>query len=217
MRNIALAGAMGALVTAGFASAAVNGVEIDHLGNNGNGETYRMYVTVDAGEQVNAVFGNANPLSIGTAAGMSFYQNALGGNTSTAINSAFFPLAPSLEWDSYVTIGALYAGADNGLLDVGIDWSSFSGGGELATSDGSWFAIPGDAQCFEVGGRVLIGQFTVVGGTGDGYSDLTGVINVQGKDADGNTWQSTGISWIPAPGALALLGVAGLAGRRRRR
>ena len=150
MRNIALAGAMGALVTAGFASAAVNGVEIDHLGNNGNGETYRMYVTVDAGEQVNAVFGNANPLSIGTADGMSFYQNALGGNTSTAINSAFFPLAPSLEWDSYVTIGALYAGADNGLLDVGIDWSGFSGGGELATSDGSWFAIPGDAQCLSL-------------------------------------------------------------------
>ena len=64
---------------------------------------------------------------------------------------------------------------------------------------------------------VFIGQFTVVGGTGDGLADLTGQISLQGKDADGNTWQELGVTWVPAPGALALLGFAGLAGRRRRR
>ena len=37
-----------------------------------------------------------------------FYQNELGGPTSRQINSNFFPFVPSLEWDSYVTIGSLY-------------------------------------------------------------------------------------------------------------
>jgi MYXO-CTERM domain-containing protein len=64
---------------------------------------------------------------------------------------------------------------------------------------------------------VLIGQFTVVGGTGDAAADLLGQVNIQGKDASGETFQEIGATWVPAPGAMALLGLAGLAGRRRRR
>ena len=74
----------------------------------GNGETYRMYVNMEAGTRIDAVFGNSvGSLSIGLLDGMSFYQNSFGGPTSTSTNSDFFALAPSLEWDSYVTIGSL--------------------------------------------------------------------------------------------------------------
>ena len=213
-----IVGAAFSLVLAGAAQAnPYAGISIDSLGNTGNGETYRMYIDVDAGARVDAIFGNsAGALSIGTAAGMSFYQNALGGASSTSINSAFFPLAPSMEWDSYVTIGALYSN-DNALLDIGIDWTSFESGGSLETSNGSWFVTPADAQGAEVGGMVLIGQFTVIGGTGDAVADLLGQVSIQGKDADGATFQELGATWVPAPGAMALLGLAGLAGRRRRR
>jgi len=222
MKTIAFMGAAGALIAAGAASADVSAIEIDSLGDMGYGETYRMYAVVGAGERVDAVFGNSSGnLTIGAADGMSFYQNALGGPTSTSINSAFFPLAPSLEWDTYVTIGALYSDgspfAENKLLDIGIDWSSFEGGGAIDTDNGSWFVTPADPQGGEIGGRVLIGQFTVVGGSGDGYADLVGQVSIQGKDVNGETFQNIGVNWIPAPGALALLGVAGLAGRRRRR
>ena len=177
-----------------------------------------MYVNLDEGARIDAIYGNsAGDLSIGTAAGMSFYQNtAFGGPTSTSINSAFFPLAPSLEWDTYVTIGALYSN-DNALLDIGIDWASFEAGGSLETNNGSWFVTPADIQGAEVGGMVLIGQFTVVGGTGDAAADLVGQINMQGKDAFGETFQELGATWVPATGAMALLGLAGLVGRRRRR
>jgi MYXO-CTERM domain-containing protein len=180
-----------------------------------------MYVDLEAGARLDAVFGNSvGGLSIDTN-GMSFYQNALGGPTSQAINSAFFPLAPSLEWDSYVTVGALYADGtpfgNNALMDIGIDWASFESGGELATDNGSWFCTPVDAQGEEQGGRVLIGQFTVVGGTGNGYTDLLGQISIQGKDADGVTFQELGATWVPAPGAIALLGLAGVCSRRRRK
>jgi len=223
MKTLGIMGAACTLMATAAASADVSGIEIDYLGNMGNGDTYRMYALVGAGERVDAVFGNsAGSLDIGTADGMSFYQNAYGGPTSTSCNSDFFLLAPELEWDTYVTIGAIYANgspfANNALLDIGIDFGNFNAGGDLAGVDnGSWFVTPADAQGGEVGGRVLIGQFTIIGGSGNALDDLLGQVSLQGKDADGNTWQELGVSWVPAPGALALLGVAGLAGRRRRR
>jgi hypothetical protein len=203
-----------ALATAAQASP-FSGFTIESLGDMGNGETVRLYANIDAGSRIDAVFGNSvGALSISNEGG-SFYQNALGGPTSTSINSAFFPLAPSLEWDSYVSIGALYSNGspfgNNALLDIGIDWTSFNSGGELATDNGSWFVTPADAQG-ESDGMVFIGQFTLVGGTG-----LIGQLSLQGKDADGVTFQELGVTWVPAPGAMALLGLAGLAGRRRRR
>ena len=129
----------GALTVAGLAQATpFNGFTINSIGDMGYGETYHMYVNLESGARIDAVFGNSvGALSIGTADGMSFYQNALGGPTSTSINSAFFPLAPSLEWDTYVTIGAIDSAgspfAENKLLDIGIDWSAFEGGGDLET------------------------------------------------------------------------------------
>jgi MYXO-CTERM domain-containing protein len=210
------------LVLAGVAQASpFQGFSFENMGDQGYGETYRMYVNLDAGARVDAIFGNgAGALSIGTN-GMSFYQNALGGATSQSINSAFFPLASSLEWDSYVTIGALHSDGhpfgNNALLDIGIDWASFNGGGPLETDNGSWFVTPADAQGGEVDGMVLIGQFTVMGGTGDARADLLGQVSLQGKDAAGDTFQELGATWVPAPGAMALLGLAGLAGHRRRR
>jgi hypothetical protein len=216
-------GTAGALTLAGLAHATpFQGFTIESLGDMGYGETYRMYVNIDAGTRIDAVFGNAaGSMQISAASGMSFYQNGLGGPTSTAINSAFFPLAASLEWDSYVSIGALHANgypfAENKLLDIGVDFSSFEAGGAIDSSNGSWFVTPADPQGGELMGMVFIGQFTVVGGSGDGYADLLGQVSLQGKDADGNTWQELRATWVPAPGALALLGFAGLAGRRRRR
>ena len=224
MRTTITLSTLGAIALASAAQATpFQGFTIDSLGDMGSGETYRMYVNMEAGTRIDAIFGNSvGALSIGTAGGMSFYQHtAFGGPTSTSINSAFFPLAPSLEWDSYVTIGALYSNGspfgNNALLDIGIDWTSFNNGGELATDNGSWFVTPVDAQGGELNGMVFIGQFTVVGGTGDGYADLVGQISMQGKDAAGDTFQELGVTWVPAPGAMALLGLAGLAGRRRRR
>lgn len=223
MKTSVMLGTAGALTLAGLAHATpFQGFTIESLGDMGYGETYRMYVNIDAGTRIDAVFGNASGnMSIGAASGMSFYQNALGGPTSTAINSAFFPLAASLEWDSYVSIGALHADGypfpENKLLDIGVDFSSFEAGGAIDSSNGSWFVTPADPQGGELMGMVFIGQFTVVGGSGDGYADLLGQISLQGKDIDGNTWQEIGVTWVPAPGALALLGFAGLAGRRRRR
>jgi hypothetical protein len=101
------------------------------------------------------------------------------------------------------------------MLDIGIDWSGFEGGGDISTDNGAWFATPADAQVLAGDDlRVLIGQFTMFGLD----SCVSGVLNLQGKSGDFETFEARGQSFdcIPSPSAIALFGIAGLATRRRR-
>ncbi|MFT4593139.1 MAG: hypothetical protein ACI9JK_000845 [Phycisphaerales bacterium] len=186
--------------------------------DNGDGTwTAQVYANFSAAtDELDAVFGDAqNALSISTSG--SFYQNALGGATSTSINPALIPLFPSLALDSWVTIG-LSDQTGNALLSIGIDFSGFEAGGSIYTENGSWFATPDDPQVLAgVDLRVLVGQFTMMG-MGD---NVSGVLNLQGKAGNFETFQALDqafdFSMVPAPGALALLGLAGVASRRRRK
>ena len=218
------AGAVGGLFLASTASASLQSLSMELVNTGDQGNTYRLFANLDAGARIDAVYGNSvGTLSIGTTNGATMYQNANGGPTSKEINSNFFPFVPSMEWDSYVSIGAYYQNGapfgENNLNNIGINWASFEGGGTLETDNGSWFVTPEDAQGNELNGQVFLGQFTVQGGLGSA-DDLIGQINVQGKDANGDTFNAIAATWntpVPAPGALALLGLAGLASSRRRR
>jgi len=175
--------------------------------------TVRMYADFDAAtDELDAVFGDAeNDLYITSTNG--FYQNDFGGATSADINPALYNAFPSLLLDSWVTIG-LEDQVGNNMLNIGIDFADFEdNGGDIWTDNGTWFATPDDAQVLAGADlRVMIGQFTMYGL--DSY--VSGVINIQGKAGDFETFQVRGIEiWVPAPGALMLLGIAGLARRRR--
>ncbi len=212
------AATVSSLFATGIASADFQGISIDES-LSGFGATYSVYVDVEEGDQLDAVFGDSeDTLLIGSDNG--FYQNMFG--THKAPSDSLIPFFPSLAYDSFVTIG-LDRDAGNAMLDIGVDWTVFEGnvasgshtdGGNIETNNGSWFATPSDAQVFEVDGRVLIGQFTVEFG-----DHVFGVINIQGKNADLSNWQYRGVTFdsIPAPGAIALLGLAGIAARRRRK
>ncbi len=217
--SMKLIGSVGILVSAGAASTVACaspylGIVADYIDNGGAiaGDTYRLYAELEAGARVDAVYGNSSHELMIDVDGGSFVQSSYGGNTSQDINPAFFPIVGSLQWESFVTIGLLDNSGGNALNNVGIDWSSFEAGGALTTDNGTWFVTPSDAQGDEVGGRVLLGQFTITAG-----ASLVGQISMQGKDANGATWQANSVSWVPAPGALALITLAGLAGSRRRR
>ena len=137
----------------------------------------------------------------------SFYQNQFGLHSPPA--EALFGFFPSLEYDSFVTIGLL-TDTDDAMLDIGIDWTGFeSNGSSILTDNGTWFATPDDTQVFEVDGRVLIGQFTTDG-------DITGEVNILGKNEDLTSWQYSSVA-LPAPGAIVIIGIAGYCGIRRRR
>ena len=186
--------------------------------DNGDGTwTAQIYANFSAAtDELDAVFGDAqNALLIESSS--SFYQNALGGATSAAINPALIPLFPSLALDSWVTIG-LEDQTGNNMLNIGIDFAGFEAGGSISTDNGSWFATPDDAQVLAGADlRVLVGQFTMVGLD----SNVSGILNLQGKAGDFETFQARDqafdFSMVPAPGALALLGLAGVASRRRRK
>jgi MYXO-CTERM domain-containing protein len=80
----------------------------------------------------------------------------------------------------------------------------------------SYFATPDDAQTYPVDGRLLVFQVAVLQG-----EHASGVWNIKWGTINppaGGALQVR-IEWttVPAPGAMALLGLAGLAGARRRR
>lgn len=204
------------LLLASVASADFNGLSYDIIGNGELIEghwTARIYAELGAGDRVDAVYGNAdNPMDI--ASSSSFYQNPFGGGNSTAINPLLYGSFPSLMYDSWITIG-LEDQNDNALGSQGIDYGNFEAGGNLYTNDGAIYVTPDESQGQEVGGRVLIAQLTSAGQD----SVISFSVSLQGSTADGSVW-SESVSYDfakPAPGALALLGLAGLAGRRRRR
>ncbi|MEE2912718.1 MAG: hypothetical protein VX436_02820 [Planctomycetota bacterium] len=178
--------------------------------------TVRLYAEfTQATDQLNAVFGDSSSdLYIRSTNG--FYQNTFGGPTTQSINPNFFPIFPSLEYDSWITIGSENQ-VGNEMIDIGFDWNEFESGGDIETNNGSWFATPEDMQV--VAGsdlRVLIGQFTTYGWD----SNVYGSINLQGKIGDFETFQARDQYFSamlpPTPGSIALIGIAGLCTRRRR-
>ncbi len=178
--------------------------------------TYRLYANFTAQtDQLNAVFGDTqSDLYIRSTDG--FYQNPFGGPTNQNINPAFFPVFPSLYYDSWVTIGSEDL-IGNNMLDIGVDWTEFETGGNIETDNGSWFATPDDIQVLAGSDlRVLVGQFTTFGWD----SNIFGSINLQGKVGDFETFQARDQFFSafipPAPGSIVLIGLAGLFSRRRR-
>lgn len=112
----------------------------------------------------------------------SFYQDPDGWVTPSNNNPLLFGILPSLEFDSWVTIGIASApdGAA-GEIPIGVFppesgfWvEDFEAGGDLVMDvDGAWFVTLGSEN--GVAGedlRVLVGQFTT-----DGV--ITGVLNLQ--------------------------------------
>ena len=214
-KTLSLTIAAGTLI-AGSAMADYTGLTFEGVDNGDGTWTARIYANFSAAtDELDAVFGDAqDSLSISSSGG--FYQNALGGATSLSINPALIPLFPSLAFDSWVTIG-LEDMTGNNMLNIGIDFSSFEAGGSIATDNGSWFATPDDPQVLAGADlRVMVGQFTMFGLD----SHVSGVLNLQGKAGDFVTFQARDQIFdfaLPAPGALALLGLAGIASRRRRK
>ena len=163
-------------------------------------------------------------------AASSYFQSFTGtGWQPTNLGGPFDTPALRLA-DSFVTIGGFAQdtiapeqapGAGGG---TGLD-PNFGGNGAAAPGNlAGWYngsppslngqvgAVPennGDL----IGLGVLVGRFSTV----EAGSDLTGgTLEVTWNQGLGTPGQQAGFTIAPAPGALALLGLAGIAGRRRR-
>jgi MYXO-CTERM domain-containing protein len=216
MNNLTILGltaGIGSLVLAGTATAGFTGLQYEDVENNMAGyTTWRIYAGTDG--EVDAVYGDGvNTLTVNSDSG--FFNGIGTGATATNNNDAFWASFPSNEFDSMVSIGMTHTNSGGSMSDIGIDFAAFNAGGNISTDNGSWYSTPDQPNVHAVDGRVLIMQLTIAD---DDHA--YGVIGIQGKDADATTnWNEDGLAFdtLPAPGALALLGLAGLAARRRRK
>jgi hypothetical protein len=179
-----------------YMPASFDGLEAEAYALNSVGDgvhTFRVYAKfANPGDQLVSVYGtSAAPLSISSST--SFYQDPLGGPTAEGTNPLLFGDFPSLEWDSFVTIGAP-DNSSTGIQSAGLITGLFEAGGVLssdAITGGSWFVFPDqEPQAFpDAQGRVLIGQFTTNG-------TVTLNCNIQYRASDGTNPQATNLTLV---------------------
>ncbi len=218
--------AMGSLLVTGTTSADLIEVSIEASPyQHPDGDVWDTWRVVahfsDIADRIAAVAGiEGVPLLFFTGGGDMYNQNTFGDWWFMDFPSAAFGGQP---YDSYVTIGATdfphnVQFTPNFLGDWGgqpppiqvILGSSF--GPEI---DGGWFFFGEPPEVGNWGGNVVIAQFTVLQGVG---FHLEGNIAwIPAAPGVGLVLTPFVVDFIPAPGALALLGLAGLAGTRRRR
>ena len=205
-----LAGVGAPMILAGSSQAAFTGVKWTQKENSLGILTYNIYATFDErpGDFVFAVAGTPlNPLNVDVTGG-TFFQAPFG--TDQAPNPALFIPFPETEFDTFVTIGKKIS-TDN-ATGLAPGWPGF-GASSLAFSDTGWFITPDDPQGNpDANNQVLLMQLSTQDGTG-----FSGNILISGF-SNGQDFQAfVPFNTVPAPGALALLGAAGLLGARRRR
>ena len=231
MRNSTLIGTGLAMVVAAAASADITGAYVvsysvtaaDFGGAEVTVNVQDLYMSSDDGADVML---NVFNMSMAATGEVDYFQSFT--STGWLAQNAGGPFdAPALRLaDSFVTIGGFAqdtllpeqapgAGAGTGL-DPNFGGNDAAYPGDLAgwyngsppSLNGQVGMLPGT-----IGMGVLIGRFAF-----DGDFDLSGselfVTWNQGLGTPGN--QAGFIVNVPAPGAMALLGLAGLAGRRRR-
>ena len=167
---------------------------------------------------------NVYNMQMATAGQVNYFQSATGtGWTPNNLGGIFDTAALRLA-DSFVTIGGftqdtlLPEQAPGAGAGTGLD-PNFGGNGAAFPGDlAGWYngsppSLNGQVGEGAAGLGVLIGRFASVGGHDLSGSELFVTWN-QGLGTPGN--QAGFIVNVPAPGALALLGLAGLTGRRRR-
>jgi MYXO-CTERM domain-containing protein len=230
MKTLAvLAGVSAPLIATSASSAGFVGINIvKKIPNDFGITTINIYAEFDnmGFDKMDAVAGTPNsPLLIGVVGGTFWNHPSTGGDTAPGQGAVNF--YPSLAYDSFYTIGLKvvpmgYTDTTT-LLYMPTMGQPYGGNTvtSVATTNGSWAAVPptapqADPWSADSGpaGQVLLGQFSTTNGTGFYGSFLIQFIG----DGVAGVQETVTFEWpVPTPGALGLLGAAGLIGRRRRR
>ena len=132
--------------------------------------TYRIFAVLQNTDDVlSAIIGDSQyPTYFNSTT--SFFQHSAGAATPSSLNTAFYPSFPSLEFDSWVTIGIDQSPSPGeGVISILEDNSSpwlapFEAGNNLEISSlvgGGWYAFAGDSNSIAGSdNEVLVGQFT---------------------------------------------------------
>ena len=196
------------------------------VGATGSFDVYKIYARFNG--PTDTILNAFNLNGLAGAPMAAFYHKDNASGNSGSLSSGFGTWNPALTgsatqnrpFDSYLTIGGV-ASATNGT-SADPSWGSplsWNRPDIPNNVNAGWFA-PGGSIAGRVGqagntaDSVILGQFVVAAGTtfGNGYSITIGY----NSGIAGAPVQFANGSFLPAPGAIALLGLAGLTGRRRR-
>lgn len=219
--SMLLGGCCAPLILAAPTTAAFTGLSTESRTNEFGITVISLYANFDqVGDQLTSVSGTPlAPLNISVIDG-SFYQHAFGSDRAPL--DAIVAGSPSLAYDTFVTIGVELFGPTGQSEDLSFTLPTWPGFGpsSLMTVSSGWLAFPGSAQAFPFNpdfaagdGRTLIAQLATLDGSGFEGSML---IQSMSGGLPGITYASF-THVVPTPGTLVLLGLAGLAIRRRRR
>ena len=164
---------------------------------------------------------NVYNLTMAAAGQVTYFQSVTGTGWAPSNLGSIFDTDALRRADSFVTIGGFSfmdpeqaPGAGSGTgLDPNFGGNNAAYPGALA----GWYngnppSLNGQVGETVVGLGVLVGRFSYAGDF-----DLMGsTFEVTWNQGLGTPGQQAGFTVVPAPGVLALLGLAGLAGRRRR-
>jgi MYXO-CTERM domain-containing protein len=234
MRNSTLLGAGLATLVAGAASAEITGAYVinymvtaaDFDGSDTTVYVQDLYLSSD---DENDVALNIFNYTASDTAATEYFQSFTGTGWQPTNLGAPFDTPILRLGDSFVTVGGFAqdtiapeqapgAGAGTGL-DPNFGGNNAAGPGPSAgwyngsppSLNGQVGSVPEPSGDL-IGLGVLIGRFATIG-----ESDLVGgTLEVTWNQGLGTPGEQGGFTITPAPGALALLGLAGLAGRRRR-
>jgi MYXO-CTERM domain-containing protein len=194
---------------------------IYHVYAEFDGPGYHVNAWGGGGDLGNGIIQNLN--QDGSGLGTGFVQvGGAGGNTAPSYATS------ARSWDTYMTIGVRFGAEGPGGIDAtsvipntpafiaGTQWTApASGGGVFITPDDA----QGNADYIDSGSdtanRVLLMQLVV--NVGQHVAGTIGVNWEVSGVAGATTTPGLTFNSVPAPGALALLGLAGLVGSRRRR
>jgi hypothetical protein len=177
-----------ALLASAFTQASDVRLVVQEMNSGGAsyGRTFRVYAVMPSvNHTLQVVYGDAsNPLRIESTA--PFYQNQYAAFSAAGISSVMLEVSPDARFDSWITLG--YENNDgNSMWDLGVNFSAFDNGGSITADNGGWFLTPADEKCKPNNdGLILLGQFTSQG-------TITGILNLQGLDADGRIWRKQGL------------------------
>lgn len=165
-------------------------IVVEEVENNGvvEGKTYRVYALMKSQrDYIDAVLGlPESPMRISTST--TFYQNERAGALASNTMRADLKNDPKLAFDSWVTIG-LEDNYNNAVTGFLVDLSSFEAGNALESDNGAWFVTPDKEQAYAgPSKKILIMQLTTTG-------VVDGIINLHGKNINGEEWQSNGVSF----------------------
>jgi uncharacterized protein (TIGR03382 family) len=211
MSKLAVFAGATALVTAGIASADYTGATVLNVGEILPGTTtYQIFVNFSSpDDRLLAISGN-DRVSALRYSGAELVQNAPGFEDLDIQDRPFVASGPG---DSYVTIGGFDTAFSPGFLDPKFPGASVIKGSFFEQLDNGGY-FDSDPGTPENGGSMLIAQFTIASGATATYEATVDHV-LAGQS--GVTSVAMGTVVIPAPGVMALLGLAGLAGTRRRR